>query len=76
MSLFESMAAMLACAAGIFFVGLVAVHFSIDAPVRGSLWRTFWLAVVMGDRDRLDVAPDPSPQADDASKFSTLLPPM
>lgn len=76
MSFAESVAVMCACAAAIFLVGLVAVHFSVPRSFRGSLWQTFWLAAVRGDRQGLESPPTSTARAGEPSQFQTLAPPM
>ena len=76
MSFVESLAVMGVCAAAIFLVGLVAVHFSVPRSFRGSLWQTFWLAAVRGDRQGLESPATLTAHTGEPSQFQTLAPPM
>lgn len=73
-----STAILLGCAAVVFFIGLLAVHFLQPRGLRVSLWHTFCQAVLLGDRyGAKQRSPAHSPLSpNQPSQFQGLMPPL
>lgn len=77
MSFVGSVLVMVACAAFLFLFGLLAVHLGTPGAARGSLWQTFWRAVVLGDRHGLSrLRQEPRGASADTSRLQTVSPPL